>query len=182
MICQVFLQLCSSSKKLQKNIKNFKISIDKGKNGWYNSWAWLRDAGVAQLVEQLICNQQVGGSSPSTSSTLLWVFNRTRSLRGWAALRKYHGVMFLGAKCEAAVTRARQTFEKRMRPSTSSTLFREFNKGDFPSGQRGQTVNLLAKPSVVRIHHLPPSVVVYLDATQKSLEKSRLFAFLTPIF
>ena len=29
------------------------------------------DAGVAQLVEQLICNQQVGGSSPSTSSTVL---------------------------------------------------------------------------------------------------------------
>ena len=29
--------------------------------------------------------------------------------------------------------------------------------GDFPSGQRGQTVNLLAMPSVVRIHHLPPS-------------------------
>ena len=28
-------------------------------------------AGVAQLVEQLICNQQVGGSSPSTSSTEL---------------------------------------------------------------------------------------------------------------
>ena len=26
-------------------------------------------AGVAQLVEQLICNQQVGGSSPSTGST-----------------------------------------------------------------------------------------------------------------
>ena len=25
-------------------------------------------AGVAQSVEQLICNQQVGGSSPSTSS------------------------------------------------------------------------------------------------------------------
>ena len=25
------------------------------------------NAGVAQLVEQLICNQQVGGSSPSTS-------------------------------------------------------------------------------------------------------------------
>ena len=27
-------------------------------------------AGVAQLVEQLICNQQVGGSSPSTSSKI----------------------------------------------------------------------------------------------------------------
>ena len=31
---------------------------------------WLdSDAGIAQLVEQLICNQQVGGSSPSTGST-----------------------------------------------------------------------------------------------------------------
>ena len=29
-------------------------------------------AGVAQLVEQLICNQQVGGSSPSTSSILIY--------------------------------------------------------------------------------------------------------------
>ena len=29
-------------------------------------------AGVAQLVEQLICNQQVGGSSPSTSSILFY--------------------------------------------------------------------------------------------------------------
>ena len=27
------------------------------------------DAGVAQLVEQLICNQQVVGSNPSASST-----------------------------------------------------------------------------------------------------------------
>ncbi len=30
------------------------------------------------------------------------------------------------------------------------------NMGEFPSGQRGQTVNLLAMPSVVRIHPLPP--------------------------
>ena len=29
--------------------------------------------------------------------------------------------------------------------------------GDFPSGQRGQTVNLLSLTSVVRIHHPPPS-------------------------
>ena len=35
---------------------------------WYINLA-LENAGVAQLVEQLICNQQVGGSSPSTSST-----------------------------------------------------------------------------------------------------------------
>ena len=29
--------------------------------------------------------------------------------------------------------------------------------GDFPSGQRGQTVNLLSSTSVVRIHHPPPT-------------------------
>ena len=29
--------------------------------------------------------------------------------------------------------------------------------GDFPSGQRGQTVNLLSLTSVVRIHHPPPT-------------------------
>ena len=62
-------------------------------------------AGVAQLVEQLICNQQVGGSSPSTSSTALT------------------------------------------------------DMGRFPSGQRGQTVNLLSVTSMVRIHLSPPNGV-----------------------
>ena len=54
-------------------------------------------ADVAQLVEQLICNQPVGGSSPSIGS------------------------------------------------------FLEIKLGRFQSGQMGQTVNLLAKPSEVRI-------------------------------
>ena len=31
---------------------------------------------------------------------------------------------------------------------------------DFPSGQRGQTVNLLASLSVVRIHHPPPEKII----------------------
>ena len=35
-----------------------------------NARAKAKFAGVAQLVEQLICNQQVGGSNPSTSSTI----------------------------------------------------------------------------------------------------------------
>ena len=61
-------------------------------------------AGVAQLVEQLICNQQVGGSNPSTSST------------------------------------------------KALSVSRE----EYPSGQRGQTVNLLAMPTMVRIHPPPP--------------------------
>ena len=59
-------------------------------------------ADVAQLAEQLICNQQVIGSSP---------------------------IIGFGIK-----------------PN---------NMGEFPSGQRGQTVNLLALPSVVRIHFPP---------------------------
>ena len=75
----------SSQREIQKQNK---ISCETAKN-----------AGVAQLVEQLICNQQVGGSSPSTSS----------------------------------------------------------NMGEFPSGQRGQTVNLLRHASMVRIHLLPPA-------------------------
>ncbi len=59
-------------------------------------------AGVAQLVEQLICNQQVAGSSPIASSIFFNI------------------------------------------------------EEEFPSGQRGQTVNLLLVASVVRIHPLPP--------------------------
>lgn len=59
-------------------------------------------ADIAQLVEQLICNQPVVGSSPSIGS-------------------KAHRNMM----------------------------------GEFQSGQMGQTVNLLAKPSEVRILPLP---------------------------
>ena len=55
------------------------------------------------MAEQLICNQQVDGSTPFASSN-----------------------------------------------SCNNIL------GDFPSGQRGQTVNLLSLTSVVRIHHPPP--------------------------
>ena len=54
------------------------------------------------MAEQLICNQQVGGSTPFTSSIFM---------------------------------------------------------GEFPSGQRGQTVNLLSLTSVVRIHLPPPDYV-----------------------
>ena len=85
----------------------------------------LEYAGVAQPVEQLICNQQVGGSSPSTSSTVGTGFVESR----------------FSARREGSFTAKK----------------REFNMGDFPSGQRGQTVNLLSVTSVVRIHHPPPT-------------------------
>ena len=63
------------------------------------------------MAEQLICNQQVDGSTPFTSS----------------------------------------------------------NMGDFPSGQRGQTVNLLSLTSVVRIHHPPPTKTEHLSTDKCSV-------------
>ncbi len=52
-----------------------KIAVDKTPSLCYDVQAdnehGLPLAGVAQPVEQLICNQQVGGSNPSTSSIAL---------------------------------------------------------------------------------------------------------------
>lgn len=79
----------------------------------------IQFAGVAQLVEQRTCNAQVGGSSPSTSSTC------------------FH---------PQAVQRA--------------CVIKSSYMGEFPSGQREQTVNLSSLTSVVRIHPLPPSGVL----------------------
>ena len=75
---------------------------------------------MAQLAEQLICNQQVIGSSPIIGLT-------------------------------------------GFRPVNNSIM------GGFPSGQRGQTVNLLATPSVVRIHLRPFNII----AGWSSLEARR---------
>ena len=49
---------------------NIRFPIDKSSPFRYNIYRCRSSAGVAQLVEQLICNQQVGGSNPSTSSTI----------------------------------------------------------------------------------------------------------------
>ena len=42
-------------------------------------------------------------------------------------------------------------------PSPTNNINIIFLMGEFPSGQRGQTVNLLRLASVVRIHPLPPN-------------------------
>ncbi len=62
------------------------------------------------MAEQLICNQQVDGSTPFTSSKRVPVFDSN-----------------------------------------------SFYMGEFPSGQRGQTVNLLSLTSLVRIQLPPPN-------------------------
>ena len=85
-------------KELKKEfLKKFKKSIDKTKLFCYNIDCSARWCG--SMAEQLICNQQVDGSTPFTSSNYM---------------------------------------------------------GEFPSGQRGQTVNLLSLTSLVRIQLPPP--------------------------
>ena len=81
--------------------------------------SFISYADVAQLAEQLICNQQVIGSSPII------------------------GFCF-------------KTY-----------------MGEFPSGQRGQTVNLLALPSVVRIHLPPLAEAILQNKTRKCYIPSR---------
>ena len=121
-------------------------------------------AGVAQLVEQLICNQQVRGSSPFTSSTdkeveggclssfiqpRVWI--RTRTLRGFCRLENLPVADFQTKTarrlCRKPWRRVKRGFVRSPAPYPE----------EFPSGQRGQTVNLLRLASVVRIHPPPPS-------------------------
>ena len=87
----------SSLKKFFKKIKFFLKKVLTNRIECVIIYERQGDAGVAQLVEQLICNQQVGGSNPSTSSRLK---------RGLFKRQPLH-------------------------------------MGEFPSGQMGQTVNLL---------------------------------------
>ena len=79
----------------------------------YRSHLFYSYADVAQLAEQLICNQQVIGSSPIIG---------------------LHQTVNLNGVCWKTV---------------------KLHMGGFPSGQRGQTVNLLQFASVVRIHLRP---------------------------
>ena len=76
------------------------------------------EASVAQLAEQLICNQQVKGSSPFAGSV---VALRLVPARGFALT---------------------------VRSCVPSRAMRATTKGSYPSGQRGQTVNLLASAFV----------------------------------
>ena len=94
-----------------------------------------------------ICNQQVGGSSPSTSSIV--GANCARSVSAVtvrAAKTAYRFVAPPPHAATASLGRAVDTGDQDA----------QVNMGVFPSGQRGQTVNLLAMPTVVRIHPPPP--------------------------
>ena len=98
---------------------------------------------MAQLAEQLICNQQVFGSSPNIGSL--------------SNAKKY-----FDSSVQARLLRMKQDYFFIVRSTRLSKLVCESRHCEiitlmegFPSGQRGQTVNLLLYASVVRIHHLP---------------------------
>ena len=67
-------------------------------------------------------------------------------------------LLLKGSKCNGILAQLGEHLPYKQRVIGSSPIgpipFLKY-AGDFPSGQRGQTVNLLAKPSVVRIHHRP---------------------------
>ena len=85
---------------------------------------------MAQLAEQLICNQQVIGSSPIIG---------------------LHQTVNLNDVCWKTV---------------------KLHMGGFPSGQRGQTVNLLQFASVVRIHLCPFFFLEELQFHYRGMEQS----------
>ena len=93
----VVIKIFQYKKPMAAELKTFVLTAPN-KHVKKNGFMEESFAGVAQPVEQLICNQQVAGSSPIASST----------------------------------------------------------EEGFPSGQRGQTVNLLAQPSEVQILPPPP--------------------------
>ena len=97
------------------------------------------------MVEQLICNQPVGGSSPSTSSRALRFSAENLSLR--------EGSAFQG---EPVPPRYAPPARYPFRPPAGFARSGQVHMEEFPSGQRGQTVNLLRFASVVRIHPPPP--------------------------
>ena len=94
------------------------------------------------MVEQLICNQQVGGSSPSTGSNQATALNRLEQLNA--------------TRMSVAGEGLTEPLLNLSSPSTGSNQTEEHNMGEFPSGQRGQTVNLLRIASMVRIRPPPP--------------------------
>jgi hypothetical protein len=65
------------------------------------------------------------------------------------------GKNFFVQNAENPLTKS--TFHAKISKSSGLTDAQEVNMGVFPSGQWGQTVNLLLSASVVRIHPRPPN-------------------------
>ena len=101
---------------------------------------------MAQSVEHLPCKQGVRGSSPLVSFVDLVRQGRQRpSQPPGSRLRE------MGTKARTTNRRVFSTAPARERIEDAA------HTEGYPSGQREQTVNLPAMPSMVRIHHPPLS-------------------------
>ena len=127
-------------------------------------------AGVAQLVEQLICNQQVTGSSPIASSrrcagrrdgTTQGAGRETKTTTSWARHSGEVGPRKT-TRHDIEIGKAGKPSERCVRANAArgkaalSHLRVAIPTERYRSGQTGQTVNLLAMPSEVRILPSPP--------------------------
>ena len=104
--------------------KNYMISVDVSIKSWRSS-----------VVEQLICNQQVGGSNPFASSTFNWIVEPgIKALLATGATEEieklYLNKIFNGSVFSVA------------RRSDDSEIASSVYWGRGLSGQRQQTVNL----------------------------------------
>ena len=95
-------------------------------------------ASVAQLAEQLICNQQVVGSSPSAGSggcaRVVSAGSRSMTWRGGPRCGEIRSARY------SFTSDGREAFGWARRSAEADSP----QEGSYPSGQRGQTVNLLA--------------------------------------
>jgi hypothetical protein len=111
-------------------------------------------ASVAQLAEQLICNQQVAGSTPAASSAC--PASRRRRTENSTRYRTATPSKPATTKKPLTKQRSRPPHEHCQRAATpgihtgtqpkhpSLPLLKGWKReGSFPSGQRGQTVNLM---------------------------------------
>ena len=84
-------------------------------------------AGIAQLVVQLICNQQVGGSSPSAGSKGKEIPERRIHAKGWGACGNFTVTHYI----------SRWTRAKVLQPGAKTELFLRFST---VAGSRGTAV------------------------------------------
>ena len=137
------------------------------------------------MAAQLICNQWVAGSTPVTSSKkilryivkttacivgflLLYVLQNARKVRQIQEKPVLSNCVRLCSVCSACIRCAASCHQsqktklvvdkQRIRCYHIQAVCMTYKKnmGVFPSGQWGQTVNLLLSASVVRIHPRPP--------------------------
>ena len=145
--------ICGNSSVVERHLAKVKVASSN-----LVSRSIIKYGCIAQLGEHLPYKQGVTGSSPVSPTIRGLVVQLVRMPachaggRGFESLpgRQFNTLCWCGSTVEQLTCNQQVVGST---PITSSNYTE-----DFPSGQRGQTVNLLALLSVVRIHHPPPTI------------------------